>query len=242
LSFPGRRAEERASSARALRACLALGGSALLVTLTLGGLGAVPAFPPLSGNEAPRLALADAAPHGMEAPRRRAHPALVRFPDGAPARVTGGFGEESCFGCHWNGPENDGVGSVRLTGFPASYQEGRSYLLTLELERPGMSVAGFQMAVRTLADTTQAGAFHVPAGEAERLTVVTDRDIEFAQHLERGTILDVPGVSRWTVEWTAPSHRGPIALHLAALAGDGDRSQMGDHVYTLEKVSRPKSP
>jgi hypothetical protein len=242
LRSPRGSARGALSPARGLRAALALGGSAVLAILILGGVRGALASSALTEGEAPRIALIELAAGPVDAPPSRAQPGPATFPDGAPARVTGGFGEDSCYVCHWNGPENDGVGSLRVLGLPDRYEAGRSYPLTLELERPGMNVAGFQMTIRTLADTTQAGTFHVPDGEGERLTVVTDRDVEFAQHLEGGTVLHAPGASRWTVKWTAPAHRGAVALHVAALAGDGDRSQMGDHVYTLEKVSRPKSP
>jgi hypothetical protein len=178
----------------------------------------------------------------LRAPWASARGVAAHFPDGAPARVTGGFGEDSCYACHWNGPENDGEGALRISGFPERYEAGRRYPLVLEVERDGMAVAGFQMAVRGAADTVQGGTFSVPPGEEDRVTVVTDRDVEFAQHLEGGTTLNVPGYARWTVTWTAPPDRGPLALHASAVAGDGDRSQMGDHVYTLERISRPKSP
>jgi acetylornithine deacetylase/succinyl-diaminopimelate desuccinylase-like protein len=37
--------------------------------------------------------------------------------------------------------------------------------------------------------------------------------------------------------WTAPARGERVRLHVAAVAGDGDESQMGDHVYTLEAES-----
>jgi hypothetical protein len=230
------------SSARALRALPAWATAGALAALILGGVRE--ALPPstLSGGEAPRVAFGGVADDLPDVLRSPAHPGLARFPDGAPARVTGGFGEDSCLSCHWNGSENAGEGSLRLKGFPERYEAGRRYPLTLELGHAGMRVGGFQMATRTLADTVQAGSLQVPGGEEERVTVVTDREVQFAQHLEAGTLLDVPGSAVWTVVWTAPADSRAVVLHAAAVAGDGDRSQIGDHVYTLEKVSRPRVP
>jgi hypothetical protein len=184
--------------------------------LVLGAFGAVG----VQGGERP--------PAGVEL-RAAAH-----FPDGAPARVTGGFGEDSCFACHWEGKENDGEGVLTLDGVPDRYDPGVTYDLEIRLQRPGMVLGGFQLAARMASDTTQAGAFSVPDEEAHRITVVTERGIEFAQHLEEGTVPGDSSDARWTLRWTAPDAPGPVLLHVAAVAGDGDRSQMGDHVYTLE--------
>jgi hypothetical protein len=46
---------------------------------------------------------------------------------------------------------------------------------------------------------------------------------------------------RWKLSWTAPETAGKIFAHAAAVAGDGDESQSGDHVYTLEKTAEYSS-
>ena len=45
--------------------------------------------------------------------------------------------------------------------------------------------------------------------------------------------------ARWTLSWTAPDAGGPVVLHAAAVAGDGDDSELGVFVYTTEATSRP---
>lgn len=160
------------------------------------------------------------------------HPVFA-FEDGPPPRVTGGFGEDSCVACHWD-DENDGVGELVLSGLPEAFEPGATYRVQLTLTRTDMPVAGFQMAIRHAADASQAGSFAVPDGEGDRVAVVTDQEVEFVQHRLEGTRLDTPGEARWTVDWQAPESDGAVLVHVSALAADGDRSQLGDFVYTLE--------
>jgi hypothetical protein len=169
-----------------------------------------------------------------------ARPPHLLFRDGPPARVTGGFGEDSCYACHWEGTENDETGVLAVHGFPGAYDPGVAYDLEVVLARPGMAVAGFQLATRHEGDGSQAGELGVPADETQRVTVLVEREIHFAQHLLPGTQLTSPDTARWMVRWTAPEEpHAQVLLHLSAVAGDGDSSQMGDAVYTLELQSRP---
>ncbi len=165
---------------------------------------------------------------------------LAAFHDGPPARVTGGFGEDSCFACHWDGQENDGPGELWVGGLPANVEPGAAYHLQVKVARPGMKVAGFQLAVRHR-DATQAGDLTVPGDEEGRVVIISDRDVQFAQHLSAGTS-GVDGEVRWDILWTAPSSGDTIVLHVAAVAGDGDASQMGDHVRTAEIRTTLRQP
>ncbi len=162
------------------------------------------------------------------------------FPEGPPARLTGGFGEDSCHACHWEFEENPAEGELRISGFPEEYEPGRTYELRIGLERSGISVAGFQLAARHAGDTTQAGSFDVPAEEEDRVEVVTEREIEFAQHRLGGIEPEEEGATGWSVRWTAPTSDARVLLHASAVAGDGDQSQMGDRVYTVELKAAPK--
>jgi hypothetical protein len=229
-------------------------GAAVLLAAGQAGVGAFAAPPPAAGA----ALLPGQGTTFLLAPGVHRPGALAPFPDGAPARVTGGFGEDSCVGCHWEREVNEGPGTLRLEGVPEAYEPGKTYLLEVELEHPTMVLAGFQVAARFASDTTQAGSFSVPEEEAHRVGIQEDRGVQFAQHLEAGTHLDgAPGrerasgeepasgadgapATRWRIRWTAPSEAGGVIhFHLAAVAADGDRSQMGDDVHTLEVTSRP---
>jgi hypothetical protein len=176
-----------------------------------------------------------------------AHPApavslaAAPFPDGPPARVTGGFGEDTCADCHFNYDEAAPPGTLNVAGFPACYREGERYELIVTLQDPDMAAAGFQLAVRFARDASHAGILATPDEEAGRVAVLTDREIMFAQHTLDGSTLTEPGAASWSVHWTAPAGRGRVLLHVAGLAGDGDQSQEGDRTYSVEGASGGKS-
>lgn len=152
-------------------------------------------------------------------------PPLYR--DGPPPGFSGGFGEDTCFACHFSGEVNDGVGMVTMEGVPATYEPGRAYPLVVRLTRVEMNVGGFQLAVRMADGGEQAGEVR-PAGPG--VTVVTDRDVQYAyQTLEGSTAAD--GVAEWSLEWIAPAGPGPVRFDLAANAANGDDTAEGDAVY-----------
>lgn len=161
------------------------------------------------------------------------------FLDGPPARVTGGFGEDSCESCHFGNPENDAVGALRLHGFPSVYEAGRTYELRVELSRPDVQAAGFQMAVRHADNRAQAGTLRAPASADGRVRLTESRDTHFAHHGLAGTRPKTDGRAVWTLLWTAPDAGGRVLAHASAVAADGDGSQAGDFVYTIEVEALP---
>jgi hypothetical protein len=161
--------------------------------------------------------------------------------DGPPPRVTGGFGEDSCTACHFDHAVNDGNGALTLTGLPGEFVPGETYELILSLTRPGLKVAGFQLAIRRTGDRSQAGTVAVPAEQAG-VDMLEERGVQFARHGAAASPATDGDVVRWKLAWTAPQAAGPVTLHAAALAGDGDDSQAGDYVYTLARAATAKSP
>jgi hypothetical protein len=168
-----------------------------------------------------------------------AAPALLalHFRDGPPAQVTGGFGGDSCIACHSGNAPNDGVGRLTLAGFPERYTPGTTYDLELTMSRsPAIAAAGFQLVVRR-DDSTQAGTLQVPAEDPARIALLDERGVQYAHHQLAKPAAPPAETVRWKLSWTAPEEAGEIFVHAAAVAGNGDESQTGDHVYTLEKVA-----
>jgi hypothetical protein len=232
----------RASSARLGTVRVPALAGAALALVALGAFGTIGAFgfPGAMGSTLVQ-ALEATAPdvkvtfHGL----------AVAFPDGAPARVAGGFGGDTCLACHWEfDDEVDSEGSLRVTGLPEAWTPGTSYTLEIEVERPGMVVGGFQLVARFAADTAQAGTFRIPERESGRIAVLEEGGLLFAQHTEEGTpAIEGTESVRWRVVWEAPGVEAPgggeVVLNVSVVAGDGDRSQMGDYVYSSEfRVSR----
>lgn len=162
----------------------------------------------------------------------------LHFRDGPPARVTGGFDEDSCVACHFGHDVNDPAGRLTLTGFPERYVPGMTYDLELKLTRqPKIAAAGFQLAVRLAPGTTQAGTIRVSAPDQARIGILDERGVQFAHHRLAETAAPDADTASWKLAWTAPETAGPVVAHAAAVAGDGDESQAGDQVYTLEAVA-----
>jgi hypothetical protein len=166
-----------------------------------------------------------------------APPALLalHFRDGPPARVTGGPGEESCAACHTGNAVNAAGGELTIEGFPERYTPGKQYSLELVLSRPQLAAAGFQLAIRHRQGQTQAGRIGVPEGSEQAVGILDERGVQFAHQLLPDVAPPGAGTMRWKLAWTAPESAGPVVLHAAAIAADGDDSQLGDFVYTLER-------
>ena len=75
-------------------------------------------------------------------------PRAIAYVEGPPPGNTGGFGEQSCLQCHFDGPLNDPDGSLRLEGVPESYVPGDEYRIDIVLVRSDIRRGGFELAVR----------------------------------------------------------------------------------------------
>jgi hypothetical protein len=167
-------------------------------------------------------------------------PAFARaFPAGAPPGFTGGFGQPTCAQCHF-ADQDDRAVRVVVEGAPEAYTPGALYRLTVRVEDGAMRAAGFQLAAR-FADGPEegrtAGTLR-PVGPGVA-AVLDGSGVLYAGH--DAPRLAEDGAAVWTVEWQAPAAPAhTVALHLAALAADGDGSQFGDVVRTAERIARAR--
>ena len=132
----------------------------------------------------------------------------LHFRDGPPARVTGGFGEDSCVACHFGNELNEGAGRLTLAGLPERFEPGATYALEIALTRPGMSAAGFQLAVRDSEDRTQAGG--VTISDDKRVAILDERGMQFVQHRLVAAPTTGEDTVRWQIAWTAPESVGRV--------------------------------
>jgi hypothetical protein len=160
------------------------------------------------------------------------------YPHGAPAGTTGGFGEPTCMLCHFEGTLNGGGGSLSIDGLPERYTPGQAYRLVVRLRQGETGAVGYQLAARTGAGA-QAGTL---AGDGRHTQVQNGAGgVQYAGHTEAGSAPTAPGTAEWTLTWTAPARgAGPVRIHTAANAADGDDSPQGDHVYASEHVVLPR--
>jgi hypothetical protein len=163
--------------------------------------------------------------------RTGGHEAMREAP---PLAYTGGFGEQSCASCHFDGAVNDSAGSITLEGLPPTFSPGVTYALTLTVKHPALKLAGFELAARfaTGADSAkQAGSFRTTGGR-DSVSVEASSNVQYVHHLRAGTTPVAPGTGRWTFSWTAPASRGQVAFHIAANAASDDDSPLGDYILT----------
>ena len=160
------------------------------------------------------------------------------YAEGAPAGFSGGFGEQSCDGCHFDSPLNAKPGSLTIGGVPERFTAGERYTLTVTLSRPLMAIAGFQLAARFENGGAQAGSLAPAPGEEKRIKVETQTNIQYANQRLEGSAPEPPGTVKWSLVWTAPAAGGTVLINAAANAADKDGSTRGDFVYTTVATSR----
>jgi hypothetical protein len=160
------------------------------------------------------------------------------YAGGAPAGFSGGFGEQSCDGCHFDSPLNAKPGSVTIGGVPERFTVGEQYTLTVTLSRPSMAIAGFQLAARFENVGAQAGSLAPAPGEEKRVKVETQTNVQYVNQRVDGSAPEPPGIVKWSLIWTAPATPGTVLIHAAANAADKDGSTRGDFVYTSVATSR----
>lgn len=162
------------------------------------------------------------------------------YREGPPPGFTGGFGEDSCHACHFSEEPNAPPGTLTLVGLPEAYAPGERYLLEVMLIRPGLALAGFELAARSPADSTQAGTLLAPPEGGDRVAVVVDRGIQYVRQTTNGSEPFAPDTARWQVWWEAPASGGRVRFDASASAADGDSSASGDFVYTATFEARSR--
>lgn len=166
-----------------------------------------------------------------------------RYEQDPPLAHTGGFDEPTCYACHFDGSLNEEGGSLVIAGVPDTYEPGETYRFAVRLHREGLERSGFELAVR-FRDGTQAGSLRAVTDRAT-VTTAPSSEVQYAHHTPAGTEPTAPDSARWTLEWTAPSARDrpeshapdTIAVHVAANAANGDASEFGDFIYTVQRES-----
>ena len=162
----------------------------------------------------------------------------VLYVAGPPPAHTGGFGEETCAYCHFDGPLDDPAGSLSLEGVPEDYRPGKRYEIQVVLSHPELKRGGFQLAARYAGGSAagrQAGTFIYPS---HRIETDTLNGIVYVHHTLAGSSPDTAGFIRWKLGWMAPDSTGAgVVFHAAANAANGDDSEFGDFIYTTEMAA-----
>lgn len=145
-------------------------------------------------------------------------------PDGAPPAHTGAFGEPNCHACHFDGPEREPGGPVRVLGLPARIAVGATYELFLEVETSAPS-AGFQLTVRDVRGR-QAGTLAAVGGNVR---VVEHEGIQYLGHTDTSS-------RRWGFLWHSPDEPSEVVFAGAVNAANDDQSEFGDEIYLVAEL------
>jgi hypothetical protein len=155
---------------------------------------------------------------------------------------TGGFGETSCQRGHTGAAADEAPGALTLEGVPVEYEPGTAYRITVVLTRPGVALAGFQIAAREDGFNMRSGfdaGWIGPTDDRARAVHGTEQPVTYVQHTAEGMRAAADGRITWTIDWIAPDGFGvPVVFHAAAVAANGDGSPDGDAVYTATSRSR----
>jgi len=155
---------------------------------------------------------------------------------GPPAARTGDFGELNCTACHTGNALNTAGGTLTITGVPVNYQPGRTYSITVAIQKSGQARWGFQLTVRTAGTSQQAGTLTPKDGNTQ---VITDSGIQYMEQTSAGTFTGTNSGS-WTFDWTAPASAvGTLRFSAAGNAANNNGSNSGDFIYTTTFTSEP---
>lgn len=155
------------------------------------------------------------------------------YPDHVPGAYTGGFGEQTCYSCHFSYDVNDPAGSLKVEGLNGAYEPGEAYDITVSVQHEDIGIGGFQMTAR-FEDGSQAGTFDWPDDRITE-TPQTSETIQYIQHSVSGTSSTSEDTVSWSFVWNAPeNHTGPVFFNIAANAANDDFSEFGDRIYVKE--------
>jgi hypothetical protein len=169
---------------------------------------------------------------------------VAAFSSGPDPGFTGAPGERTCTVCHSGRVNPDDRGSVRLDGLPGGYIPGERYILSLSVTHPDPDRRrwGFQLTALTSMENAPAGDFPIVGGNRGVADPIrTQREIggpgghrQYISHTAESTSdLSKRGGDRWLVAWDAPSgDRGGVTFYAAGNAANGDRTPIGDKIFT----------
>jgi hypothetical protein len=155
-----------------------------------------------------------------------------------PLAHTGGFGEPSCRGCHFDGPTRptETLSLGWLT--PEHFRPGGVYRLEVAIHDTTARAGGFQLAVRVAAGPhagTQAGTL-CPIDPRVAVASDTTTGVQYASHAGAASADSL----RWQIEWRAPAEDvGAVVFHVAANSANDDNSMLGDAIITRSWEIRP---
>jgi uncharacterized protein (TIGR03437 family) len=153
---------------------------------------------------------------------------------GAPAD----HNRQNCSSCHTGSPVNSSNGSVTVN--ISDYNPSIQQMIRIIVQDSHATTWGFQITIRQVSDETQsAGTFLMSAN----IQVACDDGSRFGsappcstpkQFAEQNGAPNIASGFVFEVPWVPPQPEvGRLNVYVAAVAGNGDGTAAGDHVYTF---------
>ncbi|MBX3276739.1 MAG: hypothetical protein KF868_01930 [Acidobacteria bacterium] len=160
------------------------------------------------------------------------------FSGGPDPGLTGAPGEETCASCHSGGGPG---GMLVISGVPGNYAADQEYDITVTLTQAGRLRFGFQATVIDAAGR-RAGTLVVTDNARTQLVVgaIGGNQRTYIEHTLTGTAPVAAGQGSWNFRWRAPAtSTGTVTFYVAGNAANGDLTNFGDTIYTINAASQP---
>jgi len=135
-----------------------------------------------------------------------------------------------CTECHATFPLNSGLGSVNISGLPASYISGHVYPLTITVSHPTALRWGFELTAQDPSNGA-AGEFAITDATATQLSNNPGDSADFVKHTLAGTFPGTSASHTWSFNWTAPNDNLGATFHYAGNAANNNNGSNGDYIY-----------
>lgn len=149
----------------------------------------------------------------------------------------------NCTLCHTTfAPANSGIGSVSLSGLPASYDPGETYTLTIMVEdaEPNRMRWGFELTVINESDFLQGGDLATAGSDLIQISAGDGTLRDYLKHTSVGTFVGQTSGASWDFDWTAPDPAtGDIHFWFAGNAANNGDGNQEDYIYTGDALLSP---
>ena len=151
---------------------------------------------------------------------------------------TGAPNEKTCaqVGCHADLTVNPGdlVNTLTFNAGDSLYEPGKTYTITVKVEKPGISRFGFELVALRDGNNANIGTLKITNSTKTQIIngISPNFSRRYATHTLNGTIPTAPGIGEWTFDWTAPTTSvGPVTFYYATNASDNNNQSSGDQIF-----------
>lgn len=153
----------------------------------------------------------------------------------------------TCKSCHEEYEINSGtaITTFNLGEAENGYEPGKTYTISININKSGMQRAGFQ-AIALQANDNKISPGIVTLTDANRTQILDknaphsggclEEERVWIEHTYNG-INSTAGTSNWQYQWKAPNTDiGAITFYISTLEANNDLNETGDYVYSTSKT------